>query len=353
MGNTISVIVMTTSHCNLQCKYCYATTSQDKTSKFEVDNIKTMIHNSSLHFDNVDFCWLGGEPLMAGLDFFENVVEIQEQEKKYRNVKFQNSIQSSGVLLDDKWLTFFQENEFHLGLSFDAPFDVGEIHREVKKEQMISICEMIHRYQLPLRTLCVTSKLNVNRGEEIFNLFKSLGVNSYSLLPLKSVPLSYRPLLPNEEELYLLYKTTFDLWMETENNFSSIEPLDTMLRSILGSPPALCSFSAPCIKKMVTITQSGKVVPCGSLALDQFVFGDILQKSLLEILNDKAAKKLRNYRDEHISSTCKGCEYLSICRGGCRSEAFWHTGDFKGDIPFCETHKKMFGYMIDRLHHLN
>ncbi len=343
---------MTTSACNLHCSYCHAATSQDKKSRFDAKNLGTLIQNCSLGFDNVDFCWFGGEPLSVGMEFFSKILDAEKKEKEKRGIVFRNTIQTNGTLLDDRWLDFLKENDFHLGLSFDAPLEICEIHRGVKPERMLGICELIKQHGLPLRTLCVISKLNVRRSHEIFDLFKEIGVDSFSLLPLKSVPLATKPLLPSDEEIFDLYRDVFNLWMYTENNFSSIQPLDNILRSLLGSRPTLCSFSEVCLKRMITITQSGKVVPCGSLALNEFVLGNIFHEPLLRILNNSSVKKLREMRDEHIKANCGNCEFLPICRGGCRSEAFWFSGRYDGNIPFCHAYQETFRYITARLDEL-
>lgn len=64
--------------------------------------------HSQHHFidpsQNVEFCWQGGEPTLCGLDFFAKVVELQQ---RYRGNKIiANSLQTNGILLNDKWARF-------------------------------------------------------------------------------------------------------------------------------------------------------------------------------------------------------------------------------------------------------
>lgn len=352
MKKVITVIAMTTSDCNLSCAYCYVAASRKNTKKFEIKNVETLIQNCSIGFDSVEFCWHGGEPLLVGKEFYKAVIEAQKKEKQKRKILFKNNIQSNGMLLDESWFQFIKENDFHLGLSFDVPLDTNLTHRKIIPEDALTVFQKVRDHGLSVGVLCVISKLNVRRGEEIFNFFASLGVESYSLLPLKNMPLSKRPSLPDNGELFELYKTTFDLWVEKPNNFLCIEPIDTIIRALLGERPRSCSYSSPCLKRMITVDQEGNVIPCASLVAEKFVLGSILKEPLLWILSGSKTKGLCEIRARHVAERCHNCEFVSICRGGCRADAFWGTGKYDGEYPYCEARKKTFEYIRGRLNTL-
>lgn len=83
--------------------------------------LEAYIHNtiSSTPSQNVEFCWQGGEPTLCGLDFFAKVVELQQ---RYRGNKIiANSLQTNGILLNDKWARFLRRHGFLVGLSIDGP----------------------------------------------------------------------------------------------------------------------------------------------------------------------------------------------------------------------------------------
>lgn len=241
MKKIITIIFLTSSECNLECRYCYVSASRRNIKRFDAANIGAMIHNCSVGFDSVEVCWHGGEPLLLGKDFYSEVVKAQKEEAEKRNVAFRNNIQSNGILLDNAWLDFLEESNFHIGLSLDAPPNINQIHRNFDVERLLPLFDEIKKRNLPLGILCVISKLNATEGKEIFKFYQSLGVDSFGLLALKDISLFGRPAMPSNEELFELYKTIFDLWTFTPNTFSCIEPLDTMLRSVLGQKTS-CLF---------------------------------------------------------------------------------------------------------------
>ncbi len=97
------------NRCNLACRYCfYLENEVPRPGYATMDDLtlEAYIHNtiSSTPSQNVEFCWQGGEPTLCGLDFFAKVVELQQ---RYRGNKIiANSLQTNGILLNDKWAVF-------------------------------------------------------------------------------------------------------------------------------------------------------------------------------------------------------------------------------------------------------
>ena len=92
------------SACNLNCTYCYyldkAPTIYDNRQpvmSYEMleKYIRQYIEGNEI--PEVTFVWHGGEPLMAGLDFYRKAVDLQ---KKYAGGKvIVNSLQTNGTRL--------------------------------------------------------------------------------------------------------------------------------------------------------------------------------------------------------------------------------------------------------------
>lgn len=72
--------------CNLDCEYCYYLEKQELypgTSRFRMtdDVLEEFVRQyiQSQPGPLVQFVWQGGEPTLAGLDFFKKVVELQKK----------------------------------------------------------------------------------------------------------------------------------------------------------------------------------------------------------------------------------------------------------------------------------
>jgi uncharacterized protein len=55
---------------------------------------------------DVVFHWHGGEPLLAGIDFYERAVALQRAFSSSGQV-VTNTVQTNGTLLNDRWVRLF------------------------------------------------------------------------------------------------------------------------------------------------------------------------------------------------------------------------------------------------------
>ena len=87
------------SLCNMDCAYCYYL---DKSllrggRNFVMDDVllERVIHDAigSNSSDEITFEWHGGEPLLAGIDFFRKVVDLQSRYADGRH----NGAQPGGI----------------------------------------------------------------------------------------------------------------------------------------------------------------------------------------------------------------------------------------------------------------
>ena len=122
------MIKPTSFKCNIACKYCFYLEKQ----KFIVPENESPFMDIALakefvekkireeNSNDVYFLWQGGEPLLAGLDFYVNILAHQEKIARLFNKKIHNAIQTNGTLIDDNWAKFFKKNKFLVGISIDG-----------------------------------------------------------------------------------------------------------------------------------------------------------------------------------------------------------------------------------------
>ena len=123
------------SRCNMRCSYCYYLdkgqfSTHATQTRMGFDLLERLIRQyiEAAPGPVVSFVWHGGEPTLAGLDFYRRAVQLQ---KKYlpRGWEVWNNLQTNGVLLNDEWCRFLKENRFDVGLSVDGCESVHDRNR--------------------------------------------------------------------------------------------------------------------------------------------------------------------------------------------------------------------------------
>ncbi len=83
-----TIILQPTSLCNLNCSYCYISEESRKTKNkmafSTLEEVVKIIFSSKEIDKNLQFIWHAGEPLTAGIPFYEKATEAQQ---KTRNIE--------------------------------------------------------------------------------------------------------------------------------------------------------------------------------------------------------------------------------------------------------------------------
>ena len=64
----------------------------------------------------INFVWQGGEPLLAGLRFYQKALALQQRYAS-AGVTISNSLQTNATLINDAWCRLFREHHFTVGVS--------------------------------------------------------------------------------------------------------------------------------------------------------------------------------------------------------------------------------------------
>lgn len=116
---------------NLACTYCYNDDVRrpimDTETLFITIRETLALAQHQKIVDEVDFIWHGGEPLVAGRDFFRKIIEFQSELAD--GIRFTNSVQTNGTLLDSTWAKQFADDGFDVSLSLDGPAEINDRFR--------------------------------------------------------------------------------------------------------------------------------------------------------------------------------------------------------------------------------
>lgn len=130
-------------------------------------------------------------------------------------------------------------------------------------------------------------------------------------------------------------------------DFVSIRYFDNLLGMIMGYPPESCDMNGTCSCQMV-VEADGSVYPCDFYVIDQWKLGNINENNIDEIQNNDTGNNFMNI-SKHIDPKCMQCEWLRICRGGCRRNREPFVNGKPGLSYFCEAYDSFFQHSIQKL----
>ena len=139
---------------------------------------------------NIEFIWHGGEPLLAGLDFYRNVTEFQSKWKN-QDKYISNFIQTNGTLVTEKWAHLFLKYNFFVGVSIDGP---KEFHDQTRRysinkgsyEEVMRGIGLLRKSNVFNGVICCISTVNYRFPREIFDFFVSKGIKKLKFARVKN-----------------------------------------------------------------------------------------------------------------------------------------------------------------------
>src|SRR4051812_43660107 len=95
--------------CNLDCSYCFYLDRETdpyadlNARRMSLGTLERLVE-SYLHYSypNSVFAFQGGEPTLAGIEFFEKLVEFEQQHGR-NGQSVANAMQTNGIVIDDRW----------------------------------------------------------------------------------------------------------------------------------------------------------------------------------------------------------------------------------------------------------
>jgi len=342
------------SQCNLSCKYCYQEPVRKKSHKISVMPRKILekVTKESLALDNgIRFLWHGGEPLLAGKDFFKDAWDIQQFYKK-PNQLIENRIQTNATLIDEDWARFFAKHNFKIGTSIDGPAKLHNLSRGNSYQRVVKGITILHSHNIAVGVIITVTPFDVDYPEVIWEeLIKSKNLSkSWEINICQSTEISQ--LVPKDEKVVKFLGRIFDLWLENNDSTIRIKTFLAILRGLLGGNTKDCAFERSRCDRFSAIDENGDVYICNRfLKRKAGYLGNIKARGLKDILSGKRANNLF-YKSSILRKECYTCEWLSICGGGCVFQRWLNSGLFNGYLPECDIRKNLFSYIRKKVNQL-
>ncbi len=305
------------SICNLDCHYCFYLAKPHLAQRhMDFDLLERYIESyiRQAPQQEVTFLWQGGEPTLAGIDFYRQAVKLQQ---RYANgKKIYNALQTNGVLLNSEWVDFLREHQFLVGLSIDGTEAMHDAYRVSKSQkgtfkQVMAALNLLKQYQIDFNTLTVVHKANVQSGAEVYQFLREIGSTYMQFIPLmgeweqKATAKDYGKMM----------RDIFDQWYPHDIGRIGVQFIEQWLMAYLGLEPSLCIFRKACGDQMI-IEQNGDLYSCDHYVYPEYKLGNLIETPLRDMTYSSQQQRFGKMKSQ-LSQRCQQCRFQFACHGGC------------------------------------
>lgn len=352
----ITVLIKPASSlCNMRCKYCFYADVSDKreVKSFGIMSDETLEVMVRKIFDYADdycgFAFQGGEPTLAGLDFYKKLIELQN-EYNTKKIKVQNSLQTNGYIIDDEWAEFLAKNNFLVGLSLDGYKDIHNSLRidangEGTFDKVMNASKLFDKYKVEYNILCVVNNFVARHSEKVYAFFKKNNFKYLQFIPCLDGFDAKQEDYSLKNSRYLSFlKIIFNNYYSDfiKGQYISVRNFDNYIGILAGQPPENCAMNGVCTCYFV-VEGDGSVYPCDFYVLDEYKLGNINSDSFEDMLKTDIAINFVGV-SKHIDENCKECKWLQLCRGGCKRNREPCIDGKPSLNIYCSAYKEFFEY---------
>ncbi|MBS3820193.1 MAG: anaerobic sulfatase maturase [Planctomycetes bacterium] len=347
--------------CNLDCSYCYYT---DKAAELYPGIERPMMTDAILdaytkqyieaQSVQATFGWQGGEPTLAGLDFFRKAVAFQKQYRLNDEQVIDNALQTNGTLLDEAWCDFLAEEKFLVGLSIDGP---PQWHDSFRRDhagkpsfhKVWGALERMRARDVEFNVLVTLNSVNAPHAGDIYRYFVNRGVQYLQFIPIlernpDGTPTTYS-CTPEQYGEFLL--DVFEQWATRDVGKVSERFIDCVLHSLIFGRASQCCQSERCANAHI-LEWNGDLYVCDHFVYDRWRVGNIMQTPLAELARHPMLDEFAKLKTD-LPEVCKACEYLGLCFGGCPKHHMPLYGDATRQNYFCEGYRRFFDEALPEL----
>ena len=306
----ITVIMKPTANCNLRCVYCYNDKHSgcDNIKYMSMENYEKLLDMLCQEYKKIQFVWVGGEPLLYGLDNYRKVVELQEKYSQKYQTTIINGMQSNGLLLSDEFKIFLNEQNFSISVSYDGI--ANNLTRGYPSQTFMKLQE---QYKLN-GVLHVLNNHNIVHIIEDYKEYNDKGINVkfntvFELEKEKTLEI-------NNVEFCHQIGNFLDFWFSDENCKISISPYEDYIKILTNQPCYPCTMGS-CLYKFLTMDQNGFLYPCSKSLPNEYICHINDVSTIAEVFSQTSYNKLISDVLSRQNKCREKCELFYYCGGGC------------------------------------
>ena len=354
------LVAKPTMQCNAACAYCAARTRADSNTRMAPAVLEKLFafagylgrEHSSAEGGRlgVTMLWHGGEPLLMGPEFYEQV-HVLTRSLSGQGVTVRHRMQTNLLAWNENLAEVLSRLLHDRRLSSSAePLGLGDRRLPGGASYMgrwLEKVDEVRKAGFRPGLVCVVDGRIAAHPRETYYYFKNLATDAH---------VRFNPIYPHERGRQTTGKRRlaqsawagfltqlWDVW-EGEVRPFGIEPLQTWA-NVAGNrrQRGACDMSGRCATGFLGVGPEGDVHQCGR-AIDAGVlrYGNLVTDSFEQILAAPERARMLARTDELSTGACRDCPWWGLCHGGCPVQAWLHGKDWHEPTHWCESRRAFF-----------
>ena len=362
----MNYIIKTIQGCNLACIYCYEQPQNRLNRALDIADARLFLQKVHDYYarhkptEVLSFHWHGGEPMLRGAAFFEQIITFQRQVFG-DHLRWCNSLQSNLTLLDDAFIELFKkyENCLTLGISFDffGHDRVDPRNRSINEHVWRNI-RRLQEAGVQTNFVTMLTRGNVEHLDELYELLRSenISIRFNQVFGAPRRRRFNRPSVRLRNSQFREALTRFTRrWLDDGESSFCINNAERIATKIINpSATRMCWYEKNCLEEHMAICPDGTVFPCDSFYVDGYSYGNILRDDYESLLASSARQRLLQAQAA-VTQECEQCEYLKYCNGGCPTRSIFGVPRKRIRLrkdPLCAAHRDLFemigSYLVEQ-----
>lgn len=340
------VMIIPTLGCPSKCSYCWS--SEEGSPVMDIRTIEETVEwLRAFRDDPVTFTFHGGEPLLAGVDFFRQALRMLSEGLHHLDPSF--ALQTNLWRLTPELAEVLASYDVPIGSSLDGPEELNDLQRsEGYYERTMRGYRIAREHGLQVQFICTFTSSSVRFREEIFNFFMENGLvlKLHPALPSLRGPEPERwDLSPEEYGELLVY--LLDRYLENMDRIE-VRNINDYCRCVLTGRGTVCTF-VDCMDNTFAVGPDGGIYPCYRfVGMEEYRMGVVSDRPTQDdLFRSPAGQRMQQFK-EIVNRECKGCRHIRYCRGGCPYNAMAGSGEIRGVDPHCRAYRRIFDEIADR-----
>jgi uncharacterized protein len=344
------LVIQPTAFCNLDCRYCYVPerTNPARISNQTLSKLCIALSNAGRikNQSHIEVLWHAGEPLAAGLPFYQEARAIFN-EKLGTKPEVRQTFQTNATLINRAWCEYFIESNSLVGISLDGPKEIHNSQRFSRSkrgsfDKVMQGVALLRNHDIPINALCVLTPVSLQQPDRIFDFFSSNNILNIAFNVEETEGEHLVSALKDKSTVrndYLAFMLRFLELNLDHGCLLKIREFQAQSQYLWNRAHdrSFCPDEAEnSVGRIITVSCKGEVFSWspelasgahGNVAF--FSLGNINEVgSLDELIDCPKASRIQSEINSGIDKCKKTCKYFNVCGGGSPANKFYENGSF-------------------------